>query len=154
MTEFNDVKQAFYTYIEQDVDFFDYFDLDEDESMEVAGQRSEALLKEATSYLSRKLVVENVFSKTEDDCFSETLTEEEINLLVKTMFLMYLQRDLTVLRTFHGVMTSSDLNMYSPANERKTFVAMVEQYELNLKVEISEYQMKDRLTGNYIQICE
>lgn len=154
MTEFNDVKQAFYTYIEQDVDFFDYFDLDEDESMEVAGQRSEALLKEATSYLSRKLVVENVFSKNEDNCFSETLTEEEINLLVKTMFLMYLQRDLTVLRTFHGVMTSSDLNMYSPANERKTFVAMVEQYELNLKVEISEYQMKDRLTGNYIQICE
>lgn len=154
MTTFEEVKQAFYHYIEHDVDFFNYFELDEDESMEVAEQRAEVLLKEATSYLCRKLVVESVFSNTEDDCFVEELTGAEINLLVKTMFLMYLQRDLTVLRTFHGVMTSSDLNMYSPANERKTYVAMVEQYELNLRVEISEYQMRDRLTGNYIQICE
>ena len=70
------------------------------------------------------------------------------------MFLMYLQRDLTKLRTFHGVMTSSDLNMYSPANERKTFVEMVQKYEEDLKVEISEYQMRDRTTGTFVQICE
>ena len=44
--------------------------------------------------------------------------------------------------------------MYSPANERKTFMAMVQQYEENLKIEISEYSMLDRETGQYIQICE
>lgn len=153
-TAFSDVIQAFYHYIEQDVDFFNYFELDEDESMEVAGQRAEVLLEEAISYLSRKLVVESVFSKIEDGAFTEMLTSAEINLLVKAMFLMYLQRDITVLRTFHGVMTSSDLNMYSPANERKTFIEMVEKYEAELKVEISEYQMRDRITGGYIQICE
>lgn len=172
VTPFSDVIQAFYHYIENDVDFFSYFELDEEESMEVAGQRAEVLLKEATSYLSRKLVVESVFSNVieveeeiqleegEDPeiitymAFAETLTDAEINLLVKTMFLMYLQRDITVLRTFHGVMTSSDLNMYSPANERKTFIDMVEKYEAQLKVEISEYQMRDRITGQFIQICE
>lgn len=172
MTAFSDVINAFYYYIEKDVDFFDYFELDEEECMEVAGQRAGVLLDEAISYLCRKLIIENVFSHTkmvqpeesEDDqededntgymAFTETLTNTEINLLVKAMFLMYLQRDLTVLRTFHGVMTSSDLNMYSPANERKTFVAMVQQYEDNLKVEISEYQMFDRNTGGFIQICE
>ena len=187
MTAFSDVINAFYHYIEKDVDFFQYFELDEDECMEVAGQRAGVLLEEAISYLCRKLIIENVFSHTElvhseewkdrygmdeqdegeqsedgqneEDsdaymAFTETLTNTEINLLVKAMFLMYLQRDLTVLRTFHGVMTSSDLNMYSPANERKTFVAMVQQYEDNLKVEISEYQMVDRLTGGFIQICE
>ena len=100
--------------------------------------------------------VESVFSKYEVDPkeFDETLNPAEINLLVKTMFLMYLQRDLTVLRTFHGVMTSSDLNMYSPANERKTFVDMVQKYELDLQVEITEYQMRDRNTGTFVQICE
>ena len=172
MTAFSDVINAFYHYIEKDVDFFDYFELDEEECMEVAGQRAGVLLEEAISYLCRKLIIENVFSHTEmvqpeeseDDqedednteymAFTETLTNTEINLLVKAMFLMYLQRDLTVLRTFHGVMTSSDLNMYSPANERKTFVAMVQQYEDNLKVEISEYQMFDRNTGGFVQICE
>ena len=156
MTAFEDVINAFYHYIENDVDFFNYFDIDEDECIEVAGQRAEVLLIEATSYLSRKMVFESVFSKYEVDSkeFDETLNLAEINLLVKTMFLMYLQRDLTVLRTFHGVMTSSDLNMYSPANERKTFVDMVQKYELDLQVEITEYQMRDRNTGTFVQICE
>ena len=163
MTAFTIVINAFYHYIENDVDFFNYFELDEEECMEVAGQRAEVLLKEATSYLNRKMVIENVFSKTEEVtpeegesymAFTETLTDAEINLLVKAMFLMYLQRDLTMLRTFHGVMTSSDLNMYSPANERKTFVSMVQEYENALKVEITEYQMYDRKTGGFVQICE
>lgn len=163
MTAFSEVINAFYHYIENDVDFFNYFELDEDECMEVAGQRAGVLLEEATSYLCRKLIVENVFSNIEQVesqdgsmymAFTETLTSTEINLLVKAMFLTYLQRDLTMLRTFHGVMTSSDLNMYSPANERKTFVAMVQQYEDNLKVEISEYQMFDRETGGFVQICQ
>lgn len=154
MTTFEDVINAFYHYIENDVDFFNYFELDEDECMEVAGQRANVLLQEAASYLCNILVVDNVYSKTEDDAFTEMLTSVEINLLVKAMFLMYLNRDLTTLRTFHGVMTSSDLNMYSPANERKTFVDMVEKYENDLKIAVSEYQMRDRITGQYIQICE
>lgn len=156
MTAFEDVINAFYHYIENDVDFFNYFELDEDECMEVAGQRAEVLLIEATSYLSRKMVFENVFSMYDADSkeFDEALSFSEINLLVKTMFLMYLQRDLTMLRTFHGVMTSSDLNMYSPANERKTFVEMVQKYEADLQVEISEYLMRDRNTGTFVQICE
>ena len=153
-TAFSDVIQAFYHYIEQDVNFFNYFELSEQESMEVAGQRAEVLLKEATSYLCNILVVENVYSTADGDAFTETLTNVEINLLVKAMFLCYLNRDLTMLRTFHGVMTSSDLNMYSPANERKTFVDMVEKYEDELRIEISEYQMRDRTTGQFIQICE
>lgn len=165
MTAYSEVINAFYHYIENDVDFFNYFELYDEEAMEVAGQRAEVLLEEATSYLCRKLIVESVYSNTvkaePDDtsdeeymAFTETLSNMEINLLVKAMFLMYLQRDLTQLRTFHGVMTSSDLNMYSPANERKTFVDMVQKYEEALKVEISEYQMFDRDTGTFVQICE
>ena len=34
MTAFSDVINAFYHYIEKDVDFFDYFELDEEECME------------------------------------------------------------------------------------------------------------------------
>lgn len=154
MTAFEDVYEAFYHYIEEDVDFFRYFELDEEECMEVAEQRAGVLLNEATSYISRKMVVENVFSSYSDETFTETLTNSEINLLVRAMFLCYLQRDITTLRTFHGVLTSSDLNMYSPANERKTFMAMVKQYEDDLVVQISEYQMYDRATGGFVQICE
>ena len=153
MTAYEDVFDAFYHYIENDVDFFNYFELDDDESMEVAGQRASVLLEEATSYLSRKIAIDNVFTKKDGMYFTETLTSSEINLLVKAMFFCYLQRDLTTLRTFKGVMTSSDLNMYSPANERKTFVNMLQQYEEALKIEISEYAIMDRETGTFKQIC-
>ena len=70
MTQFSSIIQAFYHYIEQDVDFFEYFELSEAQSMEVAGQRAEVLLKEATSYLSRKLVVDSVFSMTVSSHYS------------------------------------------------------------------------------------
>lgn len=156
MTAFEDVINAFFHYIENDVDFFNYFELDEEECMEVAEQRAGVLLNEATSYISRMMIVESVFStyNSGENAFTEMLNDIEINLLVKAMFLCYLQRDITKLRTFHGVMTSSDLNLYSPANERKTFMAMVQQFEDDLKIEISEYQMRDRNTGGFVQICE
>lgn len=154
MTSFDTVIEEFYHYIEYDIDFFNYFDLDEKECMKVASQRSGVLLREATSYLLRKTGDFEVFSYDEDyEEFTADLSYNEINLIVKAMFLCYMQRDLSTLRTFQGVMTSSDLNMYSPANERKTFNDMVRSYEEQLKVEISEYSMIDRSTGTFKQIC-
>lgn len=154
MTSFNIIIDEFYHYIEHDIDFFNYFNLDEDECMEVAKQRSVVLLKEATSYLCRKLGEVDTYMYNDDSEFENELSYSEINLLVKTMFLCYLQRDLSTLRAFQGVMSSSDLNIYSPANERKTFNDMVKTFEEELKVEISEYSMIDRTTGMFKQICE
>lgn len=106
MTTCQSVIDAFFHYIEEDVDFFDYFELDETECIEVAEERANVLLTEAISYISRKLMVENVFSNTREiveneltiKVFDDTLTDTEINLLVKAMFLCYLQRDITKLR--------------------------------------------------------
>lgn len=154
MTSFDTVINEFYHYIEHDIDFFHYFNLDEEECMEVAKQRSMVLLKEATSYLCRKLGAVDTFNYVDDENYEVDLNYNEINLIVKSMFLCYLQRDLSTLRAFQSVMTSSDLNIYSPANERKTFNEMVASYEEQLKVEISEYSMIDRLTGQYKHICE
>lgn len=149
-----DIIERFYHYIENDTDFFDYFELNEEQCMEVALQRSSVLLVEAISYLCRKIGVGSAFFVNEDGtAMTEDLSEVEIDLLVKAMFLCYLRRDLTTLRTFQGVLTSSDLNIYSPANERKTFNDMVKAFEDELKIEISEYCMIDRITGQFKQIC-
>lgn len=154
MTAFDEIIQGFYHYIENDADFFHYFELSEEECMKVAEQRSSVLLKEAASYLSRKIVPLKVFSLNADETgFAETLNYNEQNLLVKAMFLCYLQRDIAKLRAFEGYLTSSDLNIFSPANERKTFSEMVSAYEDQLKIEISEYCMLDRITGEFRQIC-
>lgn len=154
MTSTNDIIERFYHYIENDVDFFNYFNLDEDQCMEVAHQRSSVLLTEATSYLCTKIGIGSVFYMVPDlGSFYEDLNLVEIDLLVKAMFLCYLKRDLATLKTFQGVLTSSDLNIYSPANERKTFVDMVSSFESELKISITEYCMIDRNTGEYKQIC-
>lgn len=153
-TMFDDVIQEFYHYIEHDVDFFQYFELSAEECLSIAAQRSIVLLKEGVAYLKRKVGSTSVFNyDAENEEFLIDLNYDEINLIVKSMFLCYLHRDITTLRTFQGVMTSSDLNMYSPANERKTFNEMVTSFEEKLKIEISEYVMIDRDTGEYKQIC-
>lgn len=155
MTSCNDIIERFYRYIENDADFFEYFDLDEEQCMEVAHQRSSVLLIEAASYLCTKIGVGSVFYTTpEFDGIIEDLTPVEMDLIVKAMFLCYLKRDLSTLRTFQGVLTSSDLNIYSPANERKTFVDMVSNFENELKISITEYCMIDRTTGQYRHICD
>lgn len=154
MTTANDIIERFYHYIENDIDFFNYFNLNESQCMEVAHQRSSILLTEAASYLCTKIGTNSVFLMDVDiNGFKEVLNLVEIDLLVKAMFLCYLKRDLATLRTFQGVLTSSDLNIYSPANERKTFMDMVSTYESELKISISEYCMIDRKTGMYRQIC-
>lgn len=154
MTACNDIIERFYRYIENDADFFEYFELNERQCMEVAHQRSSILLIEAASYLSNKIGVGSVFNVDPTlENIAEDLTAIEIDLLVKAMFLCYLKRDLSTLRTFQGVLTSSDLNIYSPANERKTFVEMVSTYENELKISIADYCMVDRITGKYKQIC-
>lgn len=154
MTSINDIIERFYHYIENDTDFFNYFELDEIKCLEVAQKRSSVLLVEAASYLCNKVGIGSAFYlNTDFSGFDEDLTSVEVDLLVKAMFLCYLRRDLTTLRTFQGVMTSSDLNMYSPANERKTFNEMVKTFEDELKIEISEYCMVDRKTGSFRQIC-
>ena len=154
MTACSGIIERFYRYIENDADFFEYFDLDENQCMVVAHQRSSILLIEAASYLSNKIGVGSVFNVDPTlENIAEDLTAIEIDLLVKAMFLCYLKRDLSTLRTFQGVLTSSDLNIYSPANERKTFVEMVSTYENELKISITDYCMVDRITGKYKQIC-
>lgn len=154
MTACSEIIERFYRYIENDADFFEYFDLDENQCMVVAHQRSSILLIEAASYLSNKIGVGSVFNVDPTlENIAEDLTAIEIDLLVKAMFLCYLKRDLSTLRTFQGVLTSSDLNIYSPANERKTFVEMVSTYENELKISITDYCMVDRITGKYKQIC-
>lgn len=156
MTSFDDVFEAFFDVIEEDTEFFTYFENSESEALSIAKQRSSNYLREAISYLKSQCVPQvqmGVDMDNEELTFDAT--DDEIILIAKIMYLMYLKRDMVKLKTRINMFSSSDLKaLHSPANERNSFMSMVNQYEERCLDEISNYAMRDRLTGACKPIIE
>lgn len=76
-----------------------------------------------------------------------SLTIDEIDILANLMKEIYYQRDLSKLKAFKIKFSPSDLNSFSPAEERRTFVNMCAFIKNNNEVLIDNYASRDRLTG-------
>ena len=76
-----------------------------------------------------------------------TSQQTEIDLLANLMYEGYLKRDVSKLRAFQHQYTPSDLQVFSPANDRKTFMAMYNTVVEENKVKLDRYMRKDRRTG-------
>ena len=88
--------------------------------------------------------------------FTDTYTEGEgrkekeyftADLLANLMYEGYLKRDVSKLRAFQHQYTPSDLQVFSPANDRKTFMSMYNTVVEENKVKLDRYMRKDRRTG-------
>ena len=76
------------------------------------------------------------------------LTEDETNLIADLMYEVYLSRDISTLKSMVNALTSNDIKMlYSPANERKTFMDMYSTLKYNNEVAMSQYNAISRETG-------
>ena len=143
-TQFDSIYDAFFRLIEKDISFFQYFDYTEEQAMELAKNRAEGLLHEAIEFLHSRSDKSHEI-QIEDGDFTITLNGDEIQLLAKLMLLCYMEHDLAILRTRVNTFSSSDLKaLHSPANERNSFINMVDNYREECTVEISEYSMRDR----------
>ena len=60
---------------------------------------------------------------------------------------VYFDRDLCLLKAFKIAMTPTDLNQFSPASERKTFMDMLNEIKTENMRKISQYSSVDRITG-------
>mgnify|MGYP003289873944 CR=1 FL=1 len=61
------VYTAFFDRIEQDATFFRYFEVTEEEAMEIAKERSRSYLREACSFLRRNIPLDFTLSIVTDD---------------------------------------------------------------------------------------
>jgi len=148
-TTFEAIYEPFFYKIENDKDFFVYYNITSDEALTLAKQRAKSLLIEAVTELVFNCNPDIDFTNYDKttETFFETLTNNEINLLVQLMFEKYLERDIAKLKAFKVRFTPSDLNMFSPANERTSFINMYNQVQYQSNVMISNYASRDRLTG-------
>ncbi len=150
-TSFEAIYEPFFYKIENDKDFFVYYNITSTEALALAKQRAKNILKEAITELILGLKNPDVnFSDYNNTTFvfNFDLTNDEINLIVQVMFKKFLERDVVKLKALKMRFTPSDLKVFSPANERATFMDMYEFVSYGLSVMIDHYNSRDRLTGN------
>jgi len=141
---------VFFKKIEQDPDFFNYFNLSSDEALGLAKERACGYLKDSISKLTLSCTPDVSFYDFDDTLaeFNFDLTSSEITLLGSLMFEFYLERDIAKLRVYRENLTAQDLKqIHSPANERKTFVDMFTKVQTDNDKKIRAYASRNRLTG-------
>nr|DAG64130.1 MAG TPA: hypothetical protein [Caudoviricetes sp.]DAM63814.1 MAG TPA: hypothetical protein [Caudoviricetes sp.] len=153
MTAFSDVYDAFFNKMEEDSDFFDYFNLTRSQAMEVAKERAHSYLKEAIAVIERRMEVDDTadFMDCDDETarFNWDLSIDEIDMLASFMYEQYFKRQYSKLKAFDMQHVPSTLQVFSPANERKTVRNMLsDMHEENMTM-LDNYMAKDRATRKF-----
>lgn len=149
MTTYEELYTPFFNRIEKDATFFSYYNLTEEEALEIAKSRTKNYLNEAITIWERNCTLDiEIVLDDELEEISADLTHNEINLVADLMYEVYISRDIVTLKSMVNALTSTDLKMlHSPANERKTFMDMYNTLKSNNEVAMSNYNGRDRLTG-------
>ncbi len=146
--------EAFLKRVEKDRDFFNYINLSDADSMELALRRAGNYLNEAVSKLS--IAGCNHIDLTDIDetlaVFNEDLTRNEIFLIASMMYEFHLDRDISKLKTLSVNFTSTDLRVFDPSNARSTFIEMFKAVRDENKSLIDDYKNTDRETGKFLGI--
>lgn len=149
LVKFQDFYTLFFDRIERDREFFMYNDIPYDKVDEITKERAKSYLTSALSYLFLKCSSDIDFMNYDfkREVHNENLTKSEIDLIVSVMFEKYLERDISILKAQSNRFTTKDLNVFSPANERKTFMDMFKQIQDDNIKKIKDYEAIDRITG-------
>lgn len=146
---YSDIIDKFLFKVEKDRKFFNYYKLTDSESFELIRQRSMNYLDEAIVLFCNKTFAEySLFQKNIDDTgFENELTKEEIYIITNLMYEIHLKRDLSMLKALSERYSPVDLKVFSPANERKSFMELVQSIEKENTVLLDSYIVRDRTTG-------
>lgn len=155
-TEFTTILNRFYNRIEKDEKFFNYYNIDLSEAQNIAEQRATNYLIESLDDLSMLNNLEVDFSDYDEELgeINFPLLPKEINLLVEMMFLKYMKRDEALLHAMEINFTPSDLNVFSPANERTSYRNFINELSKSVDAKIDDYKNRDRKTNALKQFID
>lgn len=148
-TSFNEIISRLLKKIEKDRDFFAYYNLSVSEIQSVIMEQATGYLYDAIDLLTSRCEPDVDFYDYDEtlQAFNFALTKREIGLLASLMYEVYFERDEALLKAFKLRMTPSDLNTFSPANERNSFENMLETIRNENIKNISKYISTNRVTG-------
>lgn len=144
----------FFSRVEKDKDFFQYFNLSDGEAMELANKRAEIYLFEACAKIMMMCQPTVNFSNRDDDLrqFNFDLTPSEILLISSLMYEFYLDRDVSYIKLQSVNYAPTALRVFDPSNARSTFLALYNFVHAQNETLIDVYKNTDRLTGTYNSI--
>ena len=150
MTAFSDVYDKFYELVETDSNFFQYFDLTENEVRDLVHDRAKNYLMESLSVITRNIEPEEDFSFDDYDSeleeFNSDLTFDEIDMLAHLMLEQHFKREFGKLKAFSAQDLPTSLQVFSPANERTSIRALVKDIHEENMTMLDNYMAKDRST--------
>ena len=150
-TSFDTVIEKFLFRVEKDRNFFNYYKTSNSESLDLVKNRALNYLTEAISRFKLKSNISyNIleFNDTKTGFISE-LTDEEIYIIVNLMYEIHLQRDVMLLKVMTERYAPSDLTVFSPANERNSFLNMVDSVKAENISLLDTYDVRNRLSGTH-----
>lgn len=148
-TTFDYLFNRFYKRIEKDEDFFNYYNVDVEEAIQLAHERAKGCLIDALDRLSSTSNLQVDFSDYDEEIeeLGFKTTNQENKLIVDLMFQVYMERDLPLLHAFKISFTPSDLTVFSPANERNSYEAFIARLDNDNEIALDDYKSRDRETG-------
>ena len=151
MTTYEQVFDWFYTLVEKDWEFFNYYNVPQDEALKIAQDRASRYLEEAVRTIMMKALPQVDFTQRSEDGtgFAFDFTPQEALLIPRLMHQYYLFREFAYLKTREVNFTSSDLKVFDPSNARYSFNEMYRMVETETAQLLDDYKNTDRLTGKY-----
>ena len=148
-TSFDKITSRLLRKIEKDKDFFEYYNLSVSEVQSLVMEQATGYLYDAIDLLTSKCEPPVDMYNYDEELmqFNFELTQREIGLLASLMYEVYFERDEALLKAFKIRMTPSDLNQFSPANERASFENMLQRIKNENTNKIAKYVSTDRKTG-------
>ena len=148
-TDFSTILNRFYNRIEKDEKFFNYYNIDVNEAIQIATQRATNYLIESLDDLSMVGNLQVDFSDYDEEVqeINFKLLTKEMNLIVEMMFLKYMKRDEALLHAMEINFTPSDLSVFSPANERNSYRNFIRELTDAIEIKIDDYKNRDRFTN-------
>ena len=146
-TSVQKIYDVFFEKLEKDSTFFTYQDVSEEEAIEIANERAFAYLKDAVATIVLNCVPDIDFTNYNEIEFAEDLSPIEIGLLADGMYDAYFSREAARYKTLSFLFVPTDLQVFSPANERNSWTTLYETIHSKFLDSIARYASRDRITG-------
>jgi hypothetical protein len=145
-TPYDVVYEKFLKRLKNDSQFLNYKNITEEEIEDLVNDHLHSLLERAVDRLYNYGLPDVDLYDRDDEKFNKDLVPQEISLLADLMYLSYLEEDKNKLKAFEITFNSKELNVFSPANNRNSFLNMIKDIELQVVNNIANYYSRDRLT--------
>lgn len=146
-TPYQNVMEKFIKKIKQDVKFFMYNGLSEQEIEQIVIERSLEFLDSACDELEPQLDQITLSDRNDSlECFDDELTRIEIDTISDMMKIIYMREPilkLNKLQTYIG----TDIKTWSPPDERRTYLGLLNDIENKMQVKVDRCNSIDRTTG-------